>query len=174
MVEFVDLEFGTHGFLINDVFLPTEQAKTNICWIIYQGASFKICLSLFGWKENILPKMHIVQWSIWVQCLSKMAEWQTLPHIELTNDKSSSPLVSKIVRWVTRKTGSPIYIRQIRVPKPAQPTIRPFPRFVLNLVSCVKKVMQICCDLDMWRPAHPFVPIILFVLETIKVFVVVE
>ena len=60
MVEFVDLEFGAHGFLINHVFLPTEQAETNICWIIYQDASFKICLSLFGWKENIVPKMHIV------------------------------------------------------------------------------------------------------------------
>ena len=62
MVEFVDLEFGAHGFLINHVFLPTEQAETNICWIIYQDAYFKICLSLFGWKENIVPKMHIVQW----------------------------------------------------------------------------------------------------------------
>ena len=89
------------------------------------------------------------QWSIWVQCLSKMAEWQTLPHIELTKDKSSSPLVSKIVRWVTWKTGSPIYIRQIRVPKPAQPTIRPFPRFVLNLVSCVKK-----SDANLLRPRY--------------------
>ena len=61
MVEFVNLEFGAHGFLINHVFLPTEQAETNICWIIYQDASFKICLSLFGWKVNILPKMTIVQ-----------------------------------------------------------------------------------------------------------------
>ena len=51
-----------------------------------------------------------------------------------------------------------MYLRQIRVPKPAQPTIRPFPRFVLNLVSCVKKVMQICCDLDMWRHAQTFAP----------------
>ena len=64
MVEFVDLEFGAHGFLINHVFLPTEQAETNICWIIYQDATFKICLSLFSWKENILDKMHIVQWSM--------------------------------------------------------------------------------------------------------------
>ena len=62
MVEFVDLEFGTHGFLKNHVFLPTEQVETNICWIIYQDATFKICLTLFGWKENLLPKMHIVQW----------------------------------------------------------------------------------------------------------------
>ena len=29
--------------------------------MIYQDMNFKICLSLFGWKENILPKMHIVQ-----------------------------------------------------------------------------------------------------------------
>ena len=35
--------------------------ETNICWIIYQDATFKICLSLFGWKVNIVPKMHIVQ-----------------------------------------------------------------------------------------------------------------
>ena len=24
--------------------------------MIYQDTNFKICLSLFGWKENILPK----------------------------------------------------------------------------------------------------------------------
>ena len=59
--EITDLEFGTHGFLMNHVFLPTEQVETNICWMIYQDATFKTCLSLFGWKENILPKMHIVQ-----------------------------------------------------------------------------------------------------------------
>ena len=59
--EITDLEFGTHGFLMNHVFLPTEQVETNICCIIYQDATFKICLSLFGWKENILPKVHIVQ-----------------------------------------------------------------------------------------------------------------
>ena len=63
MVEFVHLEFGTHGFLMNHVFLPTDQAETNICWIIYQDATFEICLSLFGWKENILDKMHIVHWT---------------------------------------------------------------------------------------------------------------
>ena len=60
--EIPNLEFESHGFLENHVFLPTEQAKTNICWIIYQGANFKICLSLFSWKENILPKLHIVHW----------------------------------------------------------------------------------------------------------------
>ena len=29
--------------------------------MIYQDANFKIRLSLFGWKENILPEEHIVQ-----------------------------------------------------------------------------------------------------------------
>ena len=32
--------------------------------MVYQDTTFKICLSLFGWKENIQPKMHIVQWSL--------------------------------------------------------------------------------------------------------------
>ena len=32
--------------------------------MIYQDTNFKICLSLFGWKENILPKMHIVHWLV--------------------------------------------------------------------------------------------------------------
>ena len=27
----------------------------------YQDINSKICLTLFGWKENILPKEHIVQ-----------------------------------------------------------------------------------------------------------------
>ena len=31
--------------------------------MIYQDANFKICLSLLGWKENILPKVHIVHWA---------------------------------------------------------------------------------------------------------------
>ena len=59
--EITDLEFGTHSFLMNHVFFPTEQAETNICWIIYKDANFKTCLSLFGWKENVLPEVHIVQ-----------------------------------------------------------------------------------------------------------------
>ena len=60
MGEIADLEFENHGFLKNHVFLPTEQAGTNICSMVYQDINFKICLSLFGWKENILPKQHIV------------------------------------------------------------------------------------------------------------------
>ena len=54
--EIPNFEYENHGFFKNPVFLPTEQAGTNICWIIYQDANFKICLSLFGWKENILHK----------------------------------------------------------------------------------------------------------------------
>ena len=42
------------------VFLSTKQAGTNICWMIYQDIDLKKCLSLFGWKENIQPKQHIV------------------------------------------------------------------------------------------------------------------
>ena len=36
--------------MLNDIYI-----------LIYQDTNFKICLGLFGWKENILPKMHIVQ-----------------------------------------------------------------------------------------------------------------
>ena len=32
--------------------------------MIYQDINSKICLTLFGWKENILPKEHIVQCTI--------------------------------------------------------------------------------------------------------------
>ena len=64
MGEIADLEFENHGFLKNHVFLPTEQAGTNICSMVYQDINFKICLSLFGWKENILPKQHIVHCDI--------------------------------------------------------------------------------------------------------------
>ena len=56
------LEFENHDFLENQVFLPTEQVGTSICRMIYELINFKICLSLFGWKENILPKQHIVKW----------------------------------------------------------------------------------------------------------------
>ena len=57
------LEFENHGFLEKQVFLPTEVAGTNIFWMIYQHINCNICLSLFGWKENILHKQHIVQWT---------------------------------------------------------------------------------------------------------------
>ena len=59
--EIPNLEFETRGFLENQVFLPTEQGGTNICRMIYQDINSKICLTLFGWKENILYKKHIVQ-----------------------------------------------------------------------------------------------------------------
>ena len=83
MVEFVDLEFGIHGFLKNHVFLPTEQAGTNICWIIYQDANFKICLSLFGWKENILHK----RWN----ASEKENEFSTSNHISFEKPETKFP-----------------------------------------------------------------------------------
>ena len=55
-----NLEFESQGFLENQVFRPTEQAETNICSMKYQNINFKIRLTLFGWKENILPIEHIV------------------------------------------------------------------------------------------------------------------
>ena len=42
--EIPNLEFENLGVLENQVFLPTEQAGTNICWMIYQDINFKICL----------------------------------------------------------------------------------------------------------------------------------
>ena len=48
-----------------ECFLSTEQAGTDICWMIYQDINFVfLCLSLFGWKEDILHKQHIVQRSV--------------------------------------------------------------------------------------------------------------
>ena len=61
--EITNLEFENHENNFFHVFLPTEQAGTNICSMVYQNINFKICLSLFGWKENILPKQHIVHCS---------------------------------------------------------------------------------------------------------------
>ena len=63
-LEIPNLEFESHSLLENQVFLPTEQVWTNICWMINQDINFKICLSLFGWKETILPKEHIVHCAV--------------------------------------------------------------------------------------------------------------
>ena len=54
--EIPNLEFESHGFLENQVFLPTEQAETylKICVLIYH--STYICPSLFNWKENLIFK----------------------------------------------------------------------------------------------------------------------
>ena len=137
MVEFVDLEFGAHGFLINHVYLPTEQAETNICWIIYQDASFKICLSLFGWKVNILTKMRIVQWpkqiwnvekiyTVYAKCLPSFnANFRILPKINLdikclSNKKSQESergaLCSQSFKKLRRK-GLPVDLTTIMVTK---------------------------------------------------------
>ena len=84
MGEIADLEFENHGFLKNHVFLPTEQAGTNICSMVYQDINFKICLSLFGWKENILPNVHIVQCckSLTLTLLRRKAEGEAKPEKE--------------------------------------------------------------------------------------------
>ena len=76
--EIPNLEFRNHGFHENQVFLPTEQAGTNMCWMIYQDINFRLDLSLFGWKENILPKQHIVQWQAYDTSilLRHLAEYQ--------------------------------------------------------------------------------------------------
>ena len=59
-LEIANLEFESHGFLENHVCLPTGQAETNICLMVYQDINFRICLSLFTWKELKLHKEHIV------------------------------------------------------------------------------------------------------------------
>ena len=94
MGEIADLEFGNHGFLKNHVFLPTEQAGTNICSMVYQDINFKICLSLFGWKENILDNVHIVQ------CHTAIISDQLQPQKNLspgkyTNGDKKNSLISK-------------------------------------------------------------------------------
>ena len=48
-------------FFKNHVCLLTEQTGTNLCSMVYQDIDFKICLSLVGWKVNIMYKEHIVQ-----------------------------------------------------------------------------------------------------------------
>ena len=79
--EIQNLEFESHGFLENKVFLPTEQAGTNIFWMIHQDINFKICVSLFGWKENILHKQHIVHWKPLVFRITlELAGWQLADH----------------------------------------------------------------------------------------------
>ena len=60
-LEIANLEFESHSFLKNHVLLPIEQAEKKLYEMVYQDTNFKICLSLFGWKENTLPKQHTVQ-----------------------------------------------------------------------------------------------------------------
>ena len=61
MREIADLEFEIHKNEKKCIFLPIEQVGTNICWIKYQNKNVKVSLTLFGWKENILYNVHIVQ-----------------------------------------------------------------------------------------------------------------
>ena len=125
MVEFVDLEFGTHGFLKNHVFLPTERAGINLCWKIYQDANFKIGLSLFVWKENILLKQHIVQCysrnlSLMLLLVFSQCYWYWLssstndrrPRVavteELVVDGSDSLTEAELVRTMRRRRKKPL------------------------------------------------------------------
>ena len=99
--EIPNLEFESHGFLQNHVFLPTEQAETNICWINHQDATFKICLSLFGWRENILPKMYIVHWEFLKIDLTSNGQKGPRVNIMLRLQKSPSLRI-----WVSPQFGS--------------------------------------------------------------------
>ena len=61
--------WGNHGFRVWNSqkkhflyeFLAIERVRTNICWMGYKNTNLKVCLSLFGCEELILPKQHIVQ-----------------------------------------------------------------------------------------------------------------
>ena len=96
-----NLEFESQGFLQNHVYLPTKQAETNICWIIYQDATFEICLSLFGWRENILPKMYIVHWEFLKIDLTSNGQKGPRVNIMLRLQKSPSLRI-----WVSPQFGS--------------------------------------------------------------------
>ena len=83
--EIPNLEFESHGFLENQVYLPTEQAETNICWIIYQDASFKTCLSLFGdyfWGREcarfLVDSYPPTAATWWVREFCSHGFWQTI------------------------------------------------------------------------------------------------
>ena len=52
--EIMDLEFESHKNVRKNIFRTLEQAGTNICSMGYQNSNFKIGLSLFGWKENMI------------------------------------------------------------------------------------------------------------------------
>ena len=58
----MDLEFGTHGFLMNHVFLPTEQAETYMSGYIHPFLLLYQIWGHFDYRAIVLPKMHIVQW----------------------------------------------------------------------------------------------------------------
>ena len=45
---------------------PNKLGQIYVKW--YQETNSRICLSLFGWKENMLYKVHIVQCIIPFAC----------------------------------------------------------------------------------------------------------
>ena len=54
--------------------------------MIHQDINSKICLSLFGWKENTLYKQHIAHWSIDV--IIEIPQSQTGQKLGLRTEKA--------------------------------------------------------------------------------------
>ena len=59
---------------------------------MYQDINFKICLSLFGWKENIPYKQHIVHnvhlcsaWNGWIDLFTCKSKQFLLFYISLSS-----------------------------------------------------------------------------------------
>ena len=55
--------------------------------MVYQDIHFKICLSLFSWKVNILPKMRIVHW-----CISMVLVYWILYKSNFATSSHSGPM----------------------------------------------------------------------------------
>ena len=64
--EIPNLEIESHGFLENQVFLPTEQAETYLKIYILIYHSTYICPNLFGLMENLIFKETVIfKFYIW-------------------------------------------------------------------------------------------------------------
>ena len=111
MQDIADSEFGIHCFIKNYVFLLTEPAGTDICSMAYRDMKFRIYLSFFSWKENILCKQHIVHW-----CCS--CAWYVEPHFQRECNLSSCHKNSRI--W----TSSLVLQQNLLVHHKTSPTIR--------------------------------------------------
>ena len=79
--------------------------------MIYQDINFKICLSLFGWKVNILPKMHIVHWQEYFPGLDLTLD--TIPDngviLVVTNAGSKQLHLEKSIREKSLEKNVKIY-----------------------------------------------------------------
>ena len=51
---------------------PSMRTTWDKCWMIFRDMNFRIYLSLFAWKENILFKQHIVLW-----CFSWLSQYHS-------------------------------------------------------------------------------------------------